>query len=296
MPDNWPQQPLILTPQLPLAWGVSYWCLARMLQGCQLPVAVPRGDQVELALMLGLCWIVAGAYNQLLIYRYVPDRDAGRDRVPAIINALVLICTIVLAWGKPGTVMFPRHAVPLVVLMLILSFILASLGNYFVARGRQMPDRLPLWIGPSTLAVVAVAVPLFFNSQNRWGWLLATIMVALVQAVYFWQLPRIAAVVVARRSALYNMLVGAELAALFSSLLLGVISYYQLWDEGVRSRLSICWGSAGVFLGIGAVVIAACQRYHNDFRYGHAAEHEDRFVAAGALCWVGLLLTIIILV
>lgn len=140
-----------------------------MLQGCQLPVAVPRGDQVELALMLGLCWIVAGAYNQLLIYRYVPDRDAGHDRVPAIINALVLICTIVLAWGKPGTVMFPRHAVPLVVLMLILSFILASLGNYFVARGRQMPDRLPLWIGPSTLAVVAVAVPLFFNSQNRWG-------------------------------------------------------------------------------------------------------------------------------
>jgi hypothetical protein len=295
VPDNWPRQPLILTPQLPLAWGAGYWCLARMLEGCGLPIVAPDGDQMELVLMLGLCWVVAGFYNQLLIYRYVPGLDAGRNRNLAIVHALVMICTIVLAWGKPAIVLFPRQLSPLVILLLVLAFALASLGNYFVDRVRQVPDRLLLWLGPSTLAVMAVAIPLFFNGRAQWGWLLALVMVVGIQAAYFWQLPRIMVTVLAKRSVLYNMLVGAELAALFSGLLLGIISGYQRWMQDVLSRLSICWGCAGIFLGIGAMVIAACQRYHNDFRYGHAADHENWFVAGGALCWVGILLALIIL-
>lgn len=293
MADNWPRQPLILTAQLPLAWGAGYWCLAQMLAGCRIPVAAPDGDQVELALMLALCWMLAGGYNQLLIYRYVPGLENGRNRVLAIANALALICTIVLAWGKPAVVLFPRRFSPLAILLLVLSLALASLGNYFVDRIRRMPDRLPLWFGPITLAVMAVVVPLFFGSQNWWEWLLASVMIILIQAVAFQQLPRILAETPARRSALYDMLLGAELAALFSSVLLGVISYYQR-GCGVLSRLCICWGSAGVFLGVGAMVIAACQRYHNDFRYGHAADHENWFVAVGALCWVGILLALIL--
>lgn len=294
MPDNWPRQPLILTPQFPLVWGAGYWSLARMLEGCQLTITAPRENQVELALMLGLCWVVAGAYNQLLIYRYVPGLDAGRNRGLAIVHALVLICTIVLVWGKPAIVLFPRQFSPLAILLLVLAFALASLGNYFVDRVNQAPDRLPLWLGSSTLAIMAMAIPLFFNSCTQWGWLLATVMVVLIQVAYFWQLPRLMVTVLAKRSALYNMLVGAELAALFSSILLGIISCYQRWMQDVLSRLSICWGCAGILLGIGAMVIAACQRYHNDFRYGHAANHENWFVAVGALCWVGMMIGLVL--
>lgn len=244
--------------------------------------------------MLGLCWVMAESYNQLLIYRYVPGLAAGRNRILAIVHALVLICTIVLAWGKPAIVLFPRQYSPLVILLLILAFVLAGLGNYFVDCVQQVPDRLSLWLGPVTMAVMTVAVPMFFNVRPRWGWLLALIMIAGIQAVYFWQLPRIMVTVMAKRSALYNMLVGAEIAALFSSLPLGIISCYQRWVQDILSRLSVCWGSTGVFLGIGAMVIVACQRYHNDFRYGHAVNHEDWFVAVGALCWVGILVGLIL--
>ncbi|MGN1279294.1 MAG: hypothetical protein ACI4T4_01275 [Limosilactobacillus sp.] len=265
-----------------------------MLRGCKLPVAAPTSDQVELALMLALCWVLAGAYNQLLIYRYVPGLDSGANRGVAIINALTMICMIVLAWGKPAVVLFPRQFSSLVGLLGFLSLILAGLGSYFISRVWPAPDRLPLWLGPGTLAILAVAVPLFFNGNNRWGWLLALVMVGGIHLAGFQQLPRLLATVAARRSALYNLLVGAELAALFSGFLLGTVSCYQRFMQGVLSRLSICWGSAGVFLGIGAMVLAACQRYHNDFRYGHAANRENCFVAAGALSWVGILVGLIL--
>lgn len=267
-----------------------------MLRGCLIPVATPHSDQVELALMLALGWLVAGAYNQLLIYRYVPGLDLGANRLAAIGNALTLICMIVLTWGKPAVVLFPHQFSPLVILLLILALALAGLGNCFVVQLWQATNRLSLWLGPGTLAAMTIAVPLAFNGNNRWGWLLAMVIVAGIQLTYFRQLPRLLIMVAASRSTLYNMLVGAELAALFSSLLLGMISCYQQFAQGILSRLSICWGSAGVFLRIGAMVLAACQRYHNDFRYGHAIGHTNSYVTVGALCWVGLLFGLILAV
>lgn len=246
--------------------------------------------------MLALGWLVAGAYNQLLIYRYVPGLDLGANRLAAIGNALTLICMIVLTWGKPAVVLFPHQFSPLVILLLILALALAGLGNCFVVQLWQATNRLSLWLGPGTLAAMTIAVPLAFNGNNRWGWLLAMVIVAGIQLTYFRQLPRLLIMVAASRSTLYNMLVGAELAALFSSLLLGMISCYQQFAQGILSRLSICWGSAGVFLRIGAMVLAACQRYHNDFRYGHAIGHTNSYVTVGALCWVGLLFGLILAV
>ena len=76
------------------------------------------------------------------------------------------------------------------------------------------------------------------------------------------------------------------LAALFASFLLGVATIAQLWIWAVYSRLAICWGLSWLAIGSGTLVIAACQRYQSDFRYGHATGHENWFVAAGALCWV----------
>lgn len=296
MQEKWPRQPLIIMPNLPLAWLAGYWVVVTMLRGCGLTVVRPTGDQVELALMLAVVWIVASGANQLLIYQNAPLTAANRYKDLAMVNALALICTIVLAWGKPAVILFPRQLSSLTALMLALTLLVAGIGNYFVVVTRVRHGRLSLWLGSGALALSAVAAPLLFASSDRLSWLLAAILVALIQASVCWQLPRLLAAVPARRSGLYNLLVGFVLAALFASFLLGVATIAQLWIWAVYSRLAICWGLSWLAIGSGTLVIAACQRYQSDFRYGHATGHENWFVAAGALCWVvGQVLVVILL-
>lgn len=296
MQEKWPRQPLIIMPNLPLAWLAGYWVVVTMLRGCGLTVVRPTGDQVELALMMAVVWIVASGANQLLIYQNAPLTAANRYKDLAMVNALALICTIVLAWGKPAVILFPRQLSSLTALMLALTLLVAGIGNYFVVVTRVRHGRLSLWLGSGALALSAVAAPLLFASSDRLSWLLAAILVALIQASVCWQLPRLFAAVPARRSGLYNLLVGFVLAALFASFLLGVATIAQLWIWAVYSRLAICWGLSWLAIGSGTLVIAACQRYQSDFRYGHATGHENWFVAAGALCWVvGQVLVVILL-
>ncbi|WP_367329360.1 hypothetical protein [Limosilactobacillus sp.] len=296
MQEKWPRQPLIIMPNLPLAWLAGYWVVVTMLRGCGLTIVRPTGDQVELALMLAVVWIVASGANQLLIYQNAPLTAANRYKDLAMVNALALICTIVLAWGKPAVILFPRQLSSLTALMLALTLLVAGIGNYFVVVTRVRHGRLSLWLGSGALALSAVAAPLLFASSDRLSWLLAAILVALIQASVCWQLPRLLAAVPARRSGLYNLLVGFVLAALFASFLLGVATIAQLWIWAVYSRLAICWGLSWLAIGSGTLVIAACQRYQSDFRYGHATGHENWFVAAGALCWVvGQVLVVILL-
>lgn len=296
MQEKWPRQPLIIMPNLPLAWLAGYWVVVTMLRGCGLTIVRPTGDQVELALMLAVVWIVASGANQLLIYQNAPLTAANRYKDLAMVNALALICTIVLAWGKPAVILFPRQLSSLTALMLALTLLVAGIGNYFVVVTRVRHGRLSLWLGSGALAFSAVAAPLLFASSDRLSWLLAAILVALIQASVCWQLPRLLAAVPARRSGLYNLLVGFVLAALFASFLLGVATIAQLWIWAVYSRLAICWGLSWLAIGSGTLVIAACQRYQSDFRYGHATRHENWFVAAGALCWVvGQVLVVILL-
>lgn len=296
MQEKWPRQPLIIMPNLPLAWLAGYWVVVTMLRGCGLTIVRPTGDQVELALMLAVVWIVASGANQLLIYQNAPLTAANRYKDLAMVNALALICTIVLAWGKPAVILFPRQLSSLTALMLALTLLVAGIGNYFVVVTRVRHGRLSLWLGSGALALSSVAAPLLFASSDRLSWLLAAILVALIQASVCWQLPRLLAAVPARRSGLYNLLVGFVLAALFASFLLGVATIAQLWIWAVYSRLAICWGLSWLAIGSGTLVIAACQRYQSDFRYGHATGHENWFVAAGALCWVvGQVLVVILL-
>ncbi|WP_288658540.1 hypothetical protein [uncultured Limosilactobacillus sp.] len=296
MQEKWPRQPLIIMPNLPLAWLAGYWVVVTMLRGGGLTVVRPTGDQVELALMVAVVWIVASGANQLLIYQNAPLTVANRYKDLAMVNALALICTIVLAWGKPAVILFPRQLSSLTALMLALTLLVAGIGNYFVVVTRVRHGRLSLWLGSGALALSAVAAPLLFASSDRLSWLLAAILVALIQASVCWQLPRLLAAVPARRSGLYNLLVGFVLAALFASFLLGVATIAQLWIWAVYSRLAICWGLSWLAIGSGTLVIAACQRYQSDFRYGHATGHENWFVAAGALCWVvGQVLVVILL-
>lgn len=296
MQEKWPRQPLIIMPNLPLAWLAGYWVVVTMLRGCGLTVVRPTGDQVELALMVAVVWIVASGANQLLIYQNAPLTAANRYKDLAMVNALALICTIVLAWGKSAVILFPRQLSSLTALMLALTLLVAGIGNYFVVVTRVRHGRLSLWLGSGALALSAVAAPLLFASSDRLSWLLAAILVALIQASVCWQLPRLLAAVPARRSGLYNLLVGFVLAALFASFLLGVATIAQLWIWAVYSRLAICWGLSWLAIGSGTLVIAACQRYQSDFRYGHATGHENWFVAAGALCWVvGQVLVVILL-
>lgn len=298
MQEKWPRQPLIIMPNLPLAWIAGYWVVVTMLRGCGIAVTRPTGDQVELALMLAVVWIVASAANQLLIYQNVPPAGARYYKYYkelAMVNALTLICTIVLAWGKPAVLLFPRQWSSLTALMLVLTLLVAGLGNYFVAVTRVRGGCLPLWLGSGALALSALAAPLLFTNDQRLGWLLASVLVAAIQAGACWQLPRLLAPVPARRSGLYNLLVGFTLAALFASFLLGVTTLAQLWIWAVRSRLAICWGASWLAIAGGSLVIAASQRYRGDFRYGHAAGHENWFVAAGALCWVAVMIVLVVL-
>lgn len=294
--NKWLRLPLVLIPQLPLIWIVGYWVVAVILQGCGLIIARPTGEQVELALMLAVVWIVASAFNQVLIYQNVPATGVNQYKALAMGNALALICTIVLAWGKPAVILFPRRLSGFMVLMLILTLTIAVLGDYFITVTRPRDGRLPLWLGIGTLVLAAGAAPLFFTHPRDWGCLLAVILVALIQAGYFWQLPRLLVTVPARRSGLYNLVIGIVLAALFTSLLLGVASCYQLLFRDIVGRLSICWGLSWLTLGSGGIVVAAYQRCGGDFRYGHAVDHENWFVAAGSLCWVVALVGLIILI
>lgn len=193
MQEKWPRQPLIIMPNLPLAWLAGYWVVVTMLRGCGLTVVRPTGDQVELALMVAVVWIVASGANQLLIYQNAPLTAANRYKDLAMVNALALICTIVLAWGKPAVILFPRQLSSLTALMLALTLLVAGIGNYFVVVTRVRHGRLSLWLGSGALALSAVAAPLLFASSDRLSWLLAAILVALIQASVCWQLPRLLA-------------------------------------------------------------------------------------------------------
>ncbi|MFQ9707042.1 MAG: hypothetical protein ACLRX6_08160 [Limosilactobacillus pontis] len=296
MQEHWPRQPLILTPQLPLIWVGSYWSIGQMFQQCGQSIGQPSGDQVEMALMLAFVWIGASAYNQLLIYQNIPITGIIRYKNLAIGNALTLICTIILAWGKPAVILFPRHLTVMTGILTALAILLATLGNYFVASTRRLPDRLPLWLGPITIILTMVVIPLFFTLGGHGQAVLAAILVITIQAGHFWQLPQLLTAVLARRSGFYNVLIGADLAALIASIPLGIVSEYQLWNADVIDRLSICWGIALLSLGINTLIIAAMQRYHNDYRYGHAEGYENWFVAIGALLWVVLLVGLILVI
>lgn len=129
--------------------------------------------------------------------------------------------------------------------MLVLTLAVAGLGDYFAAETRPRRGGLPLWLGSGSLVLAAVAAPLLFASDYWFGWLLAGVLVVLIQAGTCWQLPRLLAMVLARRSGLYNLLVGLVLAALFASFLLG---WPSLPSFGY-GPYSAAWRSAGAFPG-----------------------------------------------
>lgn len=131
--EQWlPRRPLILLPVIPLVWTVSWLCLvsARFLMGIQYPQPAQFQDSV---LMISALILLANIYNLILIYQRIDIYRKIPTYAPrAMLLAIILIISIVLAWGQPQAVLIPNHLTVWVVILRIAGL---YLPQYLTLRG-----------------------------------------------------------------------------------------------------------------------------------------------------------------
>lgn len=290
MQNNWPTQPLILTPLIPLAWLMSWQSFVSCECLTGLRVVVTAALQ-EAVLMIAAVLFLVNVYNQVLIFQQTRLMKDSREYVQlAVVNALVLMAATVLAWGKPQPVLLPLHPTLPWGGFLLLASTQALLGNYFVGvtRPTSAAQRLPLWLGSAWLITGSCMLPwglLLKLSQLTWRTLILLCMLALlVDQVR--HLTDLFIVTPAQRSGGYLLMVGVDLAMTGMVLvtLPGALLTRQLDPVSVALVIAV------LLVGVTDCVLAGMQRYHNDYRYGHAGSHLQAWILAGALVSVLFLL------
>ena len=108
--EQWlPRQPLILTPTIPLMWTVGWLCTmsAYIILGGEPPSPNQLQDSV---LLVSAVILVMNMYNLILIYQRAEKyRNLSPYAPRALLLAIVLIISIVLAWGQPKVVLIPSY-------------------------------------------------------------------------------------------------------------------------------------------------------------------------------------------
>lgn len=236
--------------------------------------------------MISAVILVANIYNLILIYQQTQgdSQQTIGYQVLAIVDALVLIVTTVLAWGQPGHVLLPAKMTWWPGIFLGLNTIQALLGGYFVTVTRpQNTGKLSLFLGPIDLLIASLTVPACLTT--RW-WLVALTMLIMVNIIQIAQIPSLFVPTPANRSMTYRGLLGMNLASSFGGVLLTMLA---IKCETLRVSLPLCT----LLTGLSDIVIAAMQRYNNDYRYGHASKkHQQLLCAIGAIIFVLLILMV----
>lgn len=288
------RQPLILTPTIPLMWTVGWLCTmsAYIILGGEPPSPNQLQDSV---LLVSAVILVMNIYNLILIYQRVEKyRNLSTYAPRALLLAIILIISIVLAWGQPKVVLIPSHLNIWVMIFIVLNCLQALLGQFFALLERpQSLRRFASMYWPIVvLCVAGIVTPPSLELHN--GWTLPFIISDCILLSFFivrsWQeIPRILIKVQANNSIIYEMLVGINLATIISTVVSGVLFIVFDFNNTEISIVAACFALSPTINGISGLIIGAMQRYNNDYRYGHVKGHPQRYIYCG-IFWMIILL------
>lgn len=276
-------------------WTSSWLAIAaavRLLRGKGLPAG---NEVVESILLVSAVVLVANAYNLILVCQQTALLKQDRlYRLMTLFEAVILMGATVLAWGKPGTILAPNLLNLGAGMFLFLNIVQALLGNYFVlaTRLKSHVRKRSLLLGTVTMAATGFLLPLIMTSTGIIVIISGLVWLAVI-ICHFYQLPRLFAATLAAKCGTYQALIGINLGALFVSLFLGFATIVVNSLGGGLVLLGEGFAVAMATLGISDAVIAAMQRYNNDYRYGHALYHERAFLLGGLIIWLLFLLTLL---
>ncbi len=293
--EQWlPRQPLILTPTIPLMWTVGWLCTmsAYVILGGQPPSPNQLQDSV---LLVSAVILVMNIYNLILIYQRVEKyRNLSTYAPRALLLAIILIISIVLAWGQPKVVLIPSYLNIWVMIFIVLNCLQALLGQFFALLERPQSRRrfASMYWPIVVLCTAGIVTPPSLELHN--GWTLPFIISDCILLSFFivrsWQeIPRILIKVQANNSIIYEMLVGINLATIISTVVSGVLFIVFDFNNTEISIVAACFALSPTINGISGLIIGAMQRYNNDYRYGHVKGHPQRYIYCG-IFWMIILL------
>lgn len=300
--EQWlPRQPLILTPTIPFMWTVGWLCTmsAYIILGGQPPSPNQLQDSV---LLVSAIILVMNIYNLILIYQRTEKYQNLSTYAPrALLLALVLIVSIVLAWGQPKVVLIPSHLNVWVMVFIVLNFLQALLGQFFALLERpQLRRRFASMNWPIVvLCCVGIVIPPSLGLHNSWRlpFILADGILLFSFMVKSWQeIPRILIQVPANNSIIYESLVGINLATIMLTVVSGTLFILSNVSDNKIRMVSACLAISPTINGISGLVIGAMQRYNNDYRYGHVNGHPQRYLFGGIFLVIVLLMVVFTMV
>lgn len=294
--EQWlPRQPLILTPTIPLMWTVGWLCTmsAYVILGGQPPSPNQLQDSV---LLVSAVILVMNIYNLILIYQRVEKyRNLSTYAPRALLLAIILIISIVLAWGQPKVVLIPSYLNIWVMIFIVLNCLQALLGQFFALLERPQSRRrfASMYWPIVVLCTAGIVTPPSLELHN--GWTLPFIISDCILLSFFivrsWQeIPRILIKVQANNSIIYEMLVGINLTTIISTVVSGVLFIVFDFNNTEISIVVACFALSPTINGISGLIIGAMQRYNNDYRYGHVKGHPQRYIYCGIFLMIILLM------
>ena len=200
--------------------------------------------------------------------------------------AIILIISIVLAWGQPKVVLIPSYLNIWVMIFIVLNCLQALLGQFFALLERPQSRRrfASMYWPIVVLCAAGIVTPPSLELHN--GWTLSFIIGDCILLIFFiarsWQeLPRILVKVPANNSIIYELLVGINLATIISTVMSGVLFIIFSFINNEISEVSAALALSPTMNGISGLIIGAMQRYNNDYRYGHVKGHPQRYIYCG---------------
>ena len=296
-----PSQPLILTPIIPLMWTTGWACMASAYT--VLEIQPPYSAQLqESILLISSVILVANIYNLILISQRIERyRDYPTYGPRTLLLAIVLIISIVMAWGQPKAILVPNRLTFFVVAFIILNFLQALLGEFFTLFARPVTRRKPasMYLPTVTLCLSGLIIPACVNVHDSWQLPLMGCGCSLL--IYFtwetWQnLPGILSKGSVNNSIMYELLVGINLASAILAIISGVLFFVFSMVERRFIFSLYCFVISLPINGISGLLISALQRYNNDYRYGHVKGKPQRYIYCGMLIMVIFIIAVFYLV
>lgn len=293
--EQWlPRRPLILAPIIPLIWTVSWLGIATALRELGYQQPDPRQWQ-DSVLLVSAFVVIANIYNLILIYQRAEQHNRTSVYLRrSFLLAIILIISIVLAWGQPKTILIPNQLTSWVVLYILLNLGQALLGIYFINQedNRTTNNKLASIILPvGILTATGIFLPLVLT--NRGNCFFAVGGGALLIALGYVQwlnVPGLFCSVAATRSGFYQFLLGLDIMTTMTTIVFGLDTVIMMTLGGRPDLISYCFAISLIGVGISDTFIAAMQRYHNDYRYGHARGYEIWYLIGGIILTVAFLL------
>ena len=261
-------------------------------------VTPPSPNQLQdSVLLVSAVILVMNMYNLILIYQRAEKyRNLSPYAPRALLLAIVLIISIVLAWGQPKVVLIPSYLNIWVMIFIVLNCLQALLGQFFALLERPQSRRrfASMYWPIVVLCTAGIVTPPSLELHN--GWTLPFIISDCILLSFFivrsWQeIPRILIKVQANNSIIYEMLVGINLATIISTVVSGVLFIIFNFNNIEISIVAACFTLSPAINGISGLIIGAMQRYNNDYRYGHVKGHPQRYIYCGiflVIIFIGL--------